>query len=67
MVERVALAIHVAEDGLVSHQWRRGPWSREGSMPQYRGMPGAGMGVGGLENRGRREGIGQETRKGDNV
>jgi hypothetical protein len=36
-------------------------------MPQYRGMPGAGMGVGGLENRGRREGIGQETRKGDNV
>jgi hypothetical protein len=20
--------------------WRRGPWSCEGSMPQYRGMPG---------------------------
>ena len=29
--------------------WRRSPWSCEGSMPQYRGMPGPGMGVGGLE------------------
>jgi hypothetical protein len=27
-------------------------------MPQYKGMPGPGMGVGGLRNRGRLEGIG---------
>jgi hypothetical protein len=27
-------------------------------MPQYRGMPGPGMGVGGLGSRGIREGIG---------
>jgi hypothetical protein len=32
---------------------RRGPWSCEGFMPQYRGMPGPGMGVGGLGSRGR--------------
>jgi hypothetical protein len=25
---------------------RRGPWSCEGSMPQYRGMPGLGSGSG---------------------
>ena len=37
---------------------RRVPWSSEDSMPQYRGMPEPGMGVGGLGNRGRREGIG---------
>ena len=48
MVELVALAIYVAEDGIVS----------EGSMPQYRGIPGPGMGVGGLGSRGRGEGIG---------
>jgi hypothetical protein len=39
-------------------------------MPQYRGMPGPGMGVGGLGSRGRDEGIGvfgEETRKGDNI
>ena len=30
---------------------RRGPRSCEGSMPQYRGMPGPGMGVGGLGSR----------------
>ena len=33
----MALAAYVAEDGLVGHQWE--PWSCEGSMPQYRGMP----------------------------
>jgi hypothetical protein len=31
---------------------RRGPWSCEGSMPQYRGMPGPGMRVGGLGSGG---------------
>ena len=51
MVELVALAMYVADDGLVVHQWEEGPWSCEGSMPQYRGMPGPGMGVGGLGSR----------------
>jgi hypothetical protein len=32
---------------------RRGPRSCEGSKPQYRGMPGPGMGVGRLGRRGR--------------
>jgi hypothetical protein len=36
----------------------RGPRSCEGSMTKYRGMPGLGMGVGGLGSRGREEGIG---------
>jgi hypothetical protein len=53
----VALAIFVAEDGLVSHQWRS-HWSCEDSTPQYRGMLGPGMGVDGLGRRGRGKGIG---------
>ena len=47
----------------------RGPGSYEGSMAQYRGMPGLRMGVGELGSRGREEGIdifGGEIRKGDN-
>ena len=44
----MALAAYVAGDGLVGHQWEERPWSCEGSMPQYRGMPGPGMGVGGF-------------------
>jgi len=28
---------YVAENGLVGHQWRRGPWSCEDSMPQCMG------------------------------
>ena len=47
----MALAIFVAEDGLASHQWEERPLSCEGSMLQYGGMPGPGMGVGGLGNR----------------
>jgi hypothetical protein len=34
---------------------RRVPWSCEGYMPQYRGMPGLGTGVGGLVSMGRGE------------
>jgi hypothetical protein len=34
----------------------------EGSMPQYRGMPGPGMRVGGLWSRGREELIGDFPR-----
>ena len=66
----MALAAYVAEDDLVSHQWKRGPRSCEGAMPQYRGMPGPGMGVGRLGSRGRGENIGdflREIRKGDNI
>ena len=57
----MALAVYVAEDGLVGHQWEERPWSCEGSRPQYRGMPGPGMGVGGLGSRARR-GIGDFQR-----
>ena len=32
---------------------RRGPRSCKGSMPQYRGMPGMGMGEGRLGSRGK--------------
>ena len=42
MVELMALAAYVAEDGLVIHQWEESPWSCEGSMPHYSGMPGPG-------------------------
>jgi hypothetical protein len=38
----MSLVAYVPEDGLVGHQWRRGPWSWEDSMPQYREMPGPG-------------------------
>jgi hypothetical protein len=41
----VALAVYVDEDESIING-RRGPSSCEGSMPQYRGMPGLGMGVG---------------------
>jgi hypothetical protein len=36
----MAPALDITEDGLVGHHLSRGPWSCEGSMPQYRGMPG---------------------------
>jgi hypothetical protein len=45
MVGHVALAVYVDEDESIING-RRGPSSCEGSMPQYRGMPGLGMGVG---------------------
>ena len=40
----MALAAYVADDGLVGHQWEERPLSCEGSMPQYRRMPGPGSG-----------------------
>jgi hypothetical protein len=50
----VTLAVHVAEDG---------PRSCEGpSIPQYRGMPGPGMGVGCIGEQGEGEGIGDFRR-----
>jgi hypothetical protein len=48
----MALAAYVAEDGLVGHQWRRGLWSCEGSMPQCREMPGSGSRSGWVCERG---------------
>jgi hypothetical protein len=60
MLELVVLAVYVAEDGLVSHQWEER--SCEVSMPQYRGMPGLGMGVVGLGSKGRGLGIGDFQR-----
>jgi hypothetical protein len=67
----MALAAYVAEDGLISHQWRRGPWSCEGSMPQYRGMPGLGSRSGQVGKQGQEGGDKSfcegETRKGDKI
>jgi hypothetical protein len=48
----MALAAYIAEDDLVSHQWRRGPWSYEGSMPSYRGIPGPGSRSGWVDEQG---------------
>jgi hypothetical protein len=62
MVELVALAVYIADDGLVLINGRRGPRSYEGSMPKYRGMPGPGIGVSRLGSRGRGEGIGDFQR-----
>jgi hypothetical protein len=49
---------------------RRGPWSCEGSMPQYRGMPGPGPGVGGFVSMVKGEEIGdfwRENQERDNI
>jgi hypothetical protein len=43
----MAPATYVAEMALSDINGRRGPWSCEGSMPQYRGMPGRGGRSGG--------------------
>jgi hypothetical protein len=77
----MALAVYIDEDGHPDcPTWgsilytlingRRGPRSCEGSMPHYRGMPGLGMGLGGLGSRRRGEGegiLGGEARKEDNI
>ena len=57
MVGLMALAAYVAEDELVRHNGRRGPWSCEGSMPQYSGMPGLGNRSGWIGEQGEGEGI----------
>jgi hypothetical protein len=41
MEKLMALAVYVAEVVLVINR-RRGPWSCEGSMPQYKGIYGPG-------------------------
>jgi hypothetical protein len=53
----MAPAAYVAQDGLVLVvNGRRGPWSCEGSLPQYGGMPGPGKGSEWV-NSGRGEGM----------
>ena len=54
----MALAGYVAEDGWLVINGRRGPWTYEGSMPQYRGMSGPGTGSGWVGEQGKGEGIG---------
>jgi hypothetical protein len=71
----MAPVAYVAKDGLVGHQWRRGPWSSEGSMPQFREMPGQGSRNGWVGQRGVvvgvlggcSGGVGGETREEDNI
>jgi hypothetical protein len=46
----MALAAYVVEDGLVSHQLD--PWSCEGSIPQYKELPGPGSGSGWVGEQG---------------
>jgi hypothetical protein len=57
MVEVVALGIYVAEDGLVGHQWEERLLVLWRLRPQYKGMLGPGMRVGGLGNRGEVGGV----------
>jgi hypothetical protein len=53
----MALAAYVAENGLEIINGRRDPWSSEGSMSQYKGMPRPRSGVSKLGSRvgGRRD------------
>ena len=53
MVSLMAPAAYVADDGLWDINERRGPWSCEGLMPQYRGMPGPGSGSGWVGKQGK--------------
>jgi hypothetical protein len=48
----MALAVYVAQDSLLSHQWEERPLACEGSIPQYRGMPGPGSGNGWVAEQG---------------
>ena len=59
LTSTIVLAACIA-DGLVSHQWkeRPGPLSCEGSMTQYRRMPGLESRNGWVGEQGRREEIG---------
>jgi hypothetical protein len=52
MERPIAPTVHIAENGLVVINGRRGPWSCEGSVPQYRGMPGPGSGSGWVGEQG---------------
>jgi hypothetical protein len=72
----MALAIYVAEDGLVGHQWGGGAWSCKGLMPQCRGIQGWGGRSGWVgeqphrsrgRGNGRFPGGGVEWGKGDNI
>jgi hypothetical protein len=56
MVGLMALAAYLAEDDQSVINGRRGLWSCEGSMPQYRGMPGPGIWSGWVGEQGEWEG-----------
>jgi len=47
----MASVAHVAEDGLIWHQWEEMTWSCQGWTPQCRGVSGQGGGNGGLGRR----------------
>ena len=42
----VAPATYVAENGLIQHQWKGGPWSCGGLMPHGEGLWNSEVGVG---------------------
>ena len=54
----MSLAVYVAEDGLVSHQWEERPL-----VPSKEECQGQESGVGGLGSRGREEVIGDFRRE----
>jgi hypothetical protein len=56
MVALLALAAYVAENALVVIHGRRGPWSCESYMSQYRGLPRPGIGSWWVDERGRDRG-----------
>jgi hypothetical protein len=67
-MELVVLAVYVAEDGLVGHQWELSLGPVKVLCPSIGECLGQEAGVGMLGNRGRRQGIfGGETRKGNNI
>jgi hypothetical protein len=66
----MAPAIYVTENGLVGHQWEKGPWSCESSMAQCKEMTGLGRGGAPSKKQGEGDVIGVfrgETRKSDNI
>ena len=48
----VSLVAHVAENGLVGHQWEERPLVLQRSYAQYRRMPGQGSGSGAVGEQG---------------
>jgi hypothetical protein len=58
----MAPAAYVAEDGLVGHHGRRGPWSCEGLMPIVGECQDQEAGVGGLVSKGSGERTGDFQR-----
>ena len=49
----MALAVYVAEDGLIGHHWEERPLVLQRLYAQYRGMPGPGIRSGWVGEQGR--------------